>query len=81
MQDIGQITGATGESLCTYMKIYGTSCLHCGLGFSGPLQFLALGPPYNGLVHANCAPHFNYSNTVPQPHPRVTYPGNSSLFM
>jgi len=72
--DAGTITSATGDPLCTYIKIYGSNCLHCGHAIVGPVQFLAIGPPYNGVLHQLCAIHYHYNKTPPQLHPRPSYP-------
>jgi len=48
------------------------ACIHCRLSFTSAPVF-SLGAPYNGLIHAACLPHFDYSGRYPHALPAVFY--------
>lgn len=62
-----------GGRTVTYLHIMSTKCLHCGEFLPGDIGFIAVGNPYNGVLHVNCAPVYSYPAAWPHPNPAVKY--------
>lgn len=73
MAMVGHITGEGNTPLTVYLAVMGNECIHCRQPCNGHYRFMALGPPYCGMLHTHCAPFYTYSGSWPHPHPAVTY--------
>jgi len=69
----GQIKGLDGRLLANYIRIFSTVCLVCREVIAGDGEVIALGDPYDGLVHIACYPKFSFSGRWPHACPEICY--------
>ena len=56
-----------------YVQCVSTQCLHCQKVIVGDSAFMAVGEPYCGVLHPQCAPFYAYPASWPHLHPAVRY--------
>lgn len=69
---------AAQEPLAMFFNVFSNICVHCHLECSGHHRFIALGPPYHGLLHVQCAHWFAYNDQWPHPYAAITYESQKS---
>lgn len=57
------------------IEVFRAICLRCGEPISAERKFYALDAPYNGVLHEECAPLYNYPGKWPHPGPAKLYEG------
>ena len=54
----------------SFIQCMSTRCIACGVYLQPDSAFVAVGGPYYGVLHRDCAPHYHYPK-MGWPHPKV----------
>lgn len=78
MQSVPSFTGSLhlggGRPDLTFVRVMSTQCLHCHQYIGGAVQFMAVGEPYCGVLHLQCAPLYAFPPHWPHTQPAISYP-------